>query len=99
VHPEHQNRGIGTQLTRWALERSRDAGADVVCVLGHPTYYPRFGFRALLPHGPLPVVDPAPEHADAWMTLPFQPTAAATLEGVRIRWAKPLMEPRLWAPD
>jgi putative acetyltransferase len=99
VHPDHQNRGIGTQLTRWALDRSRDAGTDVVCVLGHPTYYPRFGFRPLLPRGPLPMVDPAPEHTDAWMTLLLQSSAESALDGVRLTWASPLADPQLWGPD
>ena len=44
VLPEHQNRGIGSELVRHGLEACRSIGHDVVVVLGHPEYYPRFGF-------------------------------------------------------
>jgi putative acetyltransferase len=46
VDPEYQNRGIGSRLTRVAVDRCRDAGESIVLVVGHPTYYPRFGFSA-----------------------------------------------------
>jgi putative acetyltransferase len=45
VLPEHQREGIGTRLVRAGLEACRNLGRDVVFVLGHPEYYPRFGFR------------------------------------------------------
>jgi putative acetyltransferase len=45
VSPAHQGRGIGSGLTRAGLDACRRQGAPFVIVLGHPTYYPRFGFR------------------------------------------------------
>ena len=74
---------------------------DCVCVLGHPAYYPRFGFTPLLRGGPLPLVDLAPEHADAWMSLFLgvdRLRTASTLEGVLLAWARPLHAPELWGP-
>lgn len=44
VLPDEQNRGIGSQLVRQGLDRCSDIGAGAVVVLGHPDYYPRFGF-------------------------------------------------------
>lgn len=44
VLPEYQNRGIGSELVRRGLEACESIGHDVVVVLGHPEYYPRFGF-------------------------------------------------------
>ena len=44
VRPEYQNRGIGTALVREGLARLKAQGCDFVVVLGHPQYYPRFGF-------------------------------------------------------
>ncbi len=44
VAPEHQRQGVGSVLVRAALDACREAGAHAVVVLGHPTYYPRFGF-------------------------------------------------------
>lgn len=49
VHPEHQQRGVGTALVSDGLEAARDTGADAVFVLGHPGYYPRFGFEVVGP--------------------------------------------------
>ena len=45
VLPAHQNMGIGSQLIRQGLEKCRGAGYDAVVVLGHTSYYPRFGFQ------------------------------------------------------
>ena len=44
VLPEYQNQGIGTQLSLEGLKRCQAGGWQVVVVLGHPHYYPRFGF-------------------------------------------------------
>jgi putative acetyltransferase len=44
VLPDYQNQGIGTQLIRAGLAACHERGDDVVAVLGHSAYYPRFGF-------------------------------------------------------
>jgi len=44
VLPEYQNQGIGSRLVREGLKECQRIGSDVVVVVGHPTYYPRFGF-------------------------------------------------------
>jgi putative acetyltransferase len=44
VLPEFQKQGIGSRLVNAGLEACRHEGYDVVFVLGHTTYYPRFGF-------------------------------------------------------
>jgi putative acetyltransferase len=44
VLPEHQRRGIGGDLCRRALDVARSIGWRACVVLGHPAYYPRFGF-------------------------------------------------------
>lgn len=44
VLPEYQRKGIGSQLVRVGLEECRRLGHEIVVVLGHPDYYPRFGF-------------------------------------------------------
>jgi putative acetyltransferase len=45
VLPEYHRQGIGSRLIDVGLQRCRRAGHGVVFVLGHPDYYPRFGFR------------------------------------------------------
>ncbi|MCZ6829600.1 MAG: N-acetyltransferase, partial [Gammaproteobacteria bacterium] len=44
VTPGHQNKGIGSALVRAGLDQCRKLGFTAVVVLGHPQYYPRFGF-------------------------------------------------------
>ena len=44
VLPEWQNQGVGSELIHRGFEECRSLGHDVVVVLGHPEYYPRFGF-------------------------------------------------------
>ncbi len=45
VHPELQGRGIGSALCREGLSWIKHEGWPFVIVLGHPAYYPRFGFE------------------------------------------------------
>ena len=45
VLPEWQRRGIGSRLIHEAVGRLREAGCSFLVVLGHPEYYPRFGFK------------------------------------------------------
>jgi putative acetyltransferase len=44
IAPAHQRMGVGSVLVRAGLERCRELGYGAVVVLGHPEYYPRFGF-------------------------------------------------------
>ena len=46
VKPGHQNEGIGDALSRHALDLADQRGEPLVLVLGHPNYYPRFGFES-----------------------------------------------------
>jgi putative acetyltransferase len=45
VRPDLQRRGIGADLVHAALCEAWDRDALAVVVLGHPTYYPKFGFE------------------------------------------------------
>lgn len=44
VLPEYQRRGIGSQLVETGNNKLKDAGCPFIIVVGHPNYYPRFGF-------------------------------------------------------
>ncbi len=44
VAPAHQRQGVGSALVHAGLEACREAGYGAVAVVGHPAYYPRFGF-------------------------------------------------------
>jgi putative acetyltransferase len=45
VQPEQQRRGIGSALVRAGLAACAERRCQAVVVLGHPAYYPRFGFQ------------------------------------------------------
>lgn len=45
VSPSLQRGGIGSELVKTGLLRCTESDVGAVAVLGHPQYYPRFGFR------------------------------------------------------
>ena len=45
VLPGRQGQGIGSLLVRAGLDHCKQAGVGCIVVLGHPTFYPRFGFK------------------------------------------------------
>lgn len=45
VLPDYQNKGIGRSLIQKALQKAKELEFQSVIVLGHPEYYPKFGFR------------------------------------------------------
>lgn len=78
VAPDRQGRGIGDALVRAGLAAARAAGERIVIVVGHPAYYPRFGFVPAVPRG-ITSVFAQGEHADSFMAMELQPSA---LDGV-----------------
>lgn len=83
VLPEHQRAGIGSRLVRDGLDACHRRGYAAVVVLGHPEYYPRFGFTRADTHG-LSCEFPVPP--EAFMVLGLQPDALPRLSGtVRYR--------------
>jgi putative acetyltransferase len=51
VLPEHQRQRVGSALVRQSIRVLSDLGEQIVVVVGHPDYYPRFGFSADLARG------------------------------------------------
>ncbi len=75
VLPEWQNRGVGSALIEEGLRRAAATDYPLVVVLGHPGYYPRFGFESADAIG---VSAPWEVPAEAWMAhrLPaYRPAA------------------------
>lgn len=68
VAPARQRQGIGDALTRHALAQLAAEGCKLAVVLGHPAYYPRFGFSPLLAR----LLD-APYSGPSFMALELQP--------------------------
>ena len=76
VLPEHQRRGIGSSLIRDGLRACQSASERVVIVVGHPSYYPRFGFSATLVRRLQ-----SPWSGAAFMALELEPGALAGITG------------------
>lgn len=61
VAPEHQRKGAGQAVVRAVLDLARVRGERLVLVLGHPGYYPRFGFEPAERYGIRPTFEVADE--------------------------------------
>lgn len=46
VHPDYQNRRIGSTLVEYGMRQLSAMGVNIVFVYGDPEYYGRFGFNA-----------------------------------------------------
>jgi putative acetyltransferase len=80
VEPGYQGRGVGSALVGRGLEMLRSDGCPFVVVLGHPTYYPRFGFERASEHGIASEYDGVPD--EAFMILELAPGALEGVSGV-----------------
>jgi predicted N-acetyltransferase YhbS len=95
VHPDFQSRGVGGRLILEGLRQLAGAGVDLVFVLGHSDYYPRFGFAEAGVRGfkaPYPIAD---RNAGAWMVQELGPEIPRFVQG-NVRCAHALDEPRYW---
>jgi putative acetyltransferase len=79
VLPGYQRQGIGTGLIEAGLSICREAGYDFAVVLGHVSYYPRFGFR---PSRPLGIRWEHDTPEEAFMVMELRPGALSGLSGV-----------------
>jgi len=79
VLPEHQNKGIGSSLINEGLKAIRSSGTAFVVVLGHPNYYPKFGFEPSSKYA-IRCEWEVPE--EAFMVLFFDPSKAKDICGI-----------------
>lgn len=97
VVPEYQAQGVGSRLVDEGLKQLRASGVDLVFVLGHPGYYPRFGFRPAGRsglHAPYPIAD---KNADAWMVKALKPGQPVNIRGTAtLCCADAVMHPGYW---
>jgi putative acetyltransferase len=79
VQPEHQRSGVGGRLIRAGLEECRRTGYAAVVVLGHPEYYPRFGF---VPAHRFGLTCEFPSPPEAFMAIELQAGALKGISGL-----------------
>lgn len=80
VLPERQRQGIGGRLTRAGLDDLREAGVAFVVLVGHASYYPRFGFEPAARHG---LVCPWPDVPDdVWLVAVLDAAGLPTEHGL-----------------
>lgn len=84
VLPEYQKTGAGSAAIRTALAAAKDKGEHFVTVLGHPAYYPRFGFARASTYGIGLSID-VPDEAMMALTL----DADRPLPSGTVRYAAP----------
>ncbi len=95
VIPGYQKQGVGGALIQHGLQHLTEARVDLVFVLGHPGYYPRYGF---IPAGKQGFEAPYPipaEHADAWMVQALRAGVIDRTSGT-VRCADMLDKPEHW---
>ncbi|MDR3573708.1 MAG: N-acetyltransferase [Anaerolineaceae bacterium] len=78
ILPEYQKQGIGSALVQRGLQECKRLGQAIVIVLGHPAFYPRFGFSARLAKS---LECPYGDCGEAWMALELIPNALAGVCG------------------
>ena len=80
VLPDRQRQGIGSSLVGHGLKVLRERSCPFVIVLGHPEYYPRFGFEPASKHGLKSQWEGVPD--EAFMVLIFDKQAIEGVSGV-----------------
>lgn len=83
VSPRHQKQGIGSLLVQQGLEKAQQFGYEHVVVLGHPNFYPKFGFVSSVSKG---IEPPFPVPEEVFMVLELK---ERSLEGIRGKVAYP----------
>jgi putative acetyltransferase len=79
VLPDYQKRGIGSRLIQEGLMECQRIGHDIVFVVGHPEYYPRFGFTVAKEKG-FQCEYPVPD--EVFMVAELKPGALSGKQGL-----------------
>lgn len=88
VHPSSQNQGIGGKLIRHAHKIAASLGFESIIVLGHPKYYPRFGYKRLIDIGKGAIKMPIDCPAEACMGLELVDGSLTNVSGV-VKYSAP----------
>jgi len=96
IIPDYQKQGLGGALIQAGLERLKAMGSEIVFVLGHIEYYPKFGFipdaKAKGYSAPYPIDDSV---KDAWM-IQWLTSNQSVIPTGKIVCADALNKPEYW---
>jgi putative acetyltransferase len=95
VIPKFQRQGIGGALVKRSLELLTKANVDLIVLLGHPTYYQKFGFKPAFKLGFEPTYPIPTEVADAWMVKALKPNIIGRVSG-RVICCDAMNKPEIW---
>lgn len=79
IKPDFQRQGIGSGLLKEGIKACKSSGYQAIVVVGHPEYYPRFGFISARKNGleaPFPVPD------EAFMVYELSPGSLDSISGI-----------------
>ena len=95
VLPEFQRQGIGGALIKRGLEILSKSGIDLVFVVGHPQYYPRYGFTSASKLGFESTYSIPKEAADAWMVKELRSGIIDSVSG-KVICCDVMNKPEVW---
>ncbi len=96
VKPEFQKQGIGGELIKAGLGILKERGTELVFVLGHMEYYPKFGFIPDAGRLGFSAPYPIPEkHANAWMVQALGARSIEEYQG-KVICSDELNKPEHW---
>lgn len=88
VLPEYQKQGIGTQLIEKGIIECKNQGHSIIILVGHPEYYPRFGFKSAEQYD---IQHPFEVPEDVFMVYELKPDTLKYVNGV-LMYSKPFEE-------
>lgn len=99
VKPEYQRQGIGGMLIKAGIKLLQKIGSNLVFVLGHKEYYPKYGFIPRAANSgyypPYPIPD---EYSDCWMVQTVSKEGFGAGRG-KIRCSEVLNKPEHWRDE
>lgn len=78
ILPEFQKRSVGRLLIIYGLQIAKETGYESVVVLGHPSYYPKLGFK---PASRWNIKSPFPAPDNAFMAIELFPGSLDNVSG------------------
>jgi len=99
VKPDFQRKGIGGMLISTGIELLKQMGSQLIFVLGHKEYYPKYGFIPKAEQLGFPAPYPIPEeYSEYWMVQPLSNKGLDIRKG-KIRCCEELDKPQHWRDE